>query len=158
MIATAAYTVGAMLLAFATLHITAATIAAPSVAAPAASAEAAAPSATFPGLNKADPNYLKAETVAPERHAVGFVVGMLFLFVLATLFSAGVLLSYTGAARLLVAAVLLASALLGVAWGVRDGKRRGKEAVKGTMNMYIKAYFITLFMFSIWKLMLKTVF
>ena len=157
MTAAAAYTVGAMLLTFATLHIIAAAITAHSVAAHAASAETAAPSATFPSLNKADPNRLKAEAAAPEPHAIGFVVGMLFLFVLATLFSAGVLLAYTGTAKLLVAAVLLASALLGVARGVHDGKRRSKEAVKGTMNMYIRAYFIALFMFSIARLVLKTI-
>ena len=79
----AAYTIGAMLLTFATLHIIAAAITAHSVAAHAASAETAAPSATFPSLNKADPNHLKAEAAAPEPHAIGFVVGMLFLFVLA---------------------------------------------------------------------------
>lgn len=129
MTATAAYTVGAMLLAFATLHVTAAAIAASSVAAPAASAEAAADAAA--------------------QNPIGFVVGLLFLFVLAVLFSAGVVLAYTGAARLLVAAALLASALLGVAWGMRDGKRRNKESVKGTMNMYIRAYFIALFIYAI---------
>lgn len=147
MIATALYTVVAMLLVFATSHIIAAAIAAPS----ATPAEATTPDATVPSANKANPSLLKAEAAADAaaQNPIGFVVGLLFLFVLAALFSVGVVLAYTGAARALIAAALLTSALLGLTWGMRDGKRRNKESVKGTMNMYIRAYFIALFIYAI---------
>lgn len=151
MIATALYTVGAMLLVFAASHIIAAAIAAPG----ATSAEATAPDATVPSANKANPSLLKAEAAADaavqSRHAIGFGVGIAFLILLAALFSVGVPMMYDDAAQPLAGAALLVSAVLGVLYGVHDGKRRGKESVKGTMNMYIRAYFITLFIYSMMR-------
>lgn len=150
MIATALYTVVAMLLVFATSHIIAAAIAAPS----ATPAEATTPDATVPSANKANPSLLKAEAAADaaaqNRHAIGFGVGIAFLILLATLFSsAGIPMMYDDAAQPLAGAALLVSAVLGLVWGMRDGKRRNKESVKGTMNMYIRAYFIALFIYAI---------